>query len=294
MNPCQTCYRNCPMVKRLSLIMIITALSMFDVTARVKPGPDDSVEWGKGLIVAYGTARVPISERGKPLSDEDGDAAVISLNRGRAEAYRKAREMAMTNMVRLVKGIRVDADTMLADLLEQNDEARSRIVAVMSGRVKAVEYPVDFATSGCRAELKIGDILPAVPYSYPADEFPSRIDNPIATDYTGLIINAKGLPVEPMILPSVFSEEGLEVYGRYNVDIRHAGKHGIVAYAHSEDEAMKLKAAGGHPYYTVALKEMKGCPVVADRDVRKIFSSRNTVDMLKKCRVIFIIDKPKK
>jgi hypothetical protein len=292
MNPGHTYYRIYPMVKRLSLIMIITALSMFDVTARVKPGPDDSVEWGRGVIVSFGTGRVAISDRGEPVAGDDG--AVISLNRGRVEAYRKAREQAVENMVRQVKGIRVDADTMLADLLEENDEVQSHIVNIISTRVKVVEYPVDFATSGCRAELKIGDILPAVPYVYPADEFPARIDNPIATDYTGLIINAKGLPVQPMILPSVYSEEGLEVYGRFNVDIRHAGKYGIVAYAHSEDEAMKFKAAGDHPYYTVALKEMKGCPVIADRDIRKILSSRNTVEQLKKCRVIFIIDKPKK
>ncbi len=35
-------------------------------------------------------------------------------------------------------------------------------------------------------------------------------------------------------------------------------------------------------------------PVLADRDVRKIFSGKDTVEQLKKCRVIFIIDKPKK
>ncbi|MBN2159274.1 MAG: hypothetical protein JW807_07750 [Spirochaetes bacterium] len=281
------------MVKRLSLIMIITALSMFDVSARVKPGPDDSVEWGKGVIVAFGTARVPISGLGKPVSDEEENAE-ISLNRGRVGAYRKARERAVANLARLVRDIRVDADTTLSDLLDRNEDVQSRIGNIISTRVKVVEYPVDFATSGCRAELKIGDILNAVPYTYPADDFPIRIDNPIATDYTGLIINAKGLPVRPMILPSVYSEEGLEVYGRFNVDIRQAGKFGIVAYAFSEDDAMKFRAAGAHPYYTVALKEMKGCPVLSDRDVRKIFSSRSNLEMLKKCRVIFIIDKPKK
>ncbi len=57
---------------------------------------------------------------------------------------------------------------------------------------------------------------------------------------------------------------------------------------------MKLRAAGGRPYYTVAVKELKGCPVLADRDIRKIFSSGETVGQLKRCRVIFIIDKKKK
>jgi hypothetical protein len=196
--------------------------------------------------------------------------------------------------VRLAKGIRVDADTTLEDLLEQNDAARSRIVGVINGKVKVCEYPVDFVTSGCRAELRIGDILNAVPYDYPSEEFPTRLDNPIPSRYSSLVIDTRGLRVEPMILPSVFSEEGLEVYGRFRVDIRHATKYGIVAYATSQEEAMNNRLAGDHPYYTVALREVKGCPVIAERDVRKILSSPFTVDQLKKCRVIFIIDKMKK
>src|SRR5208337_4872049 len=99
------------------------------------------------------------------------------------------------------------------------------------------------------------------------------------------------LKVAPMILPSVFNENGLEVFGRLYVDIRHATRFGIVGYAFSEKEAMKSPLAGDHPYYTDAIGEMKGCPVISNRDVRKIFSSVRTVENLKKCRVIFIIDK---
>ncbi|OHD64032.1 MAG: hypothetical protein A2176_05410 [Spirochaetes bacterium RBG_13_51_14] len=279
------------MFKRFSMMATLIALSMIQSQADVKQQPPDSVDWSRGVIVAYGTVRVDISEQGRPMDGDSG--TVISLNRGRVAAYRKARERAIENMTRLVKGIRVDSDTMMSDLLDRSDVVQTRIVSIISGRVKILEYPIDFAISGCRAELSIGDILPAVPYTYPGDEFPARIDNPIPTDYTSLIVEARGIPVEPMILPSIFNEEGLEVYGRFYVDIRHASKFGIVAYAHNEDEAMKIRSAGGHPYYAVAVKAMKGCPVLGERDIRKIFSSGKTVESLKKCRVIFIIDKIK-
>ncbi len=280
------------MLKRFSLAMIIAALSMIDSLAHPKPMPPDTVDWSRGVVVTHVLSRVQFDGRGTPVDGESGTA--ISLNRGRNDAYRKARDRAVENMVRLIKGIRVDSDTMLSDLLEQSDTAQKRIVSVIESRMKVRESPADFATSACRAELKIGDLLHAVPYSYPGDDFPVRIDNPIPTSYTSLIIDARGLNIEPMILPSIYSEEGLEIYGRYYVDIRYAGRHGIAAYAHDEDEAMKIKGAGRHPYYTVAVKEMKGCPVIADRDIRRIFSSGDTVGQLKRCRVIFIIDKKKK
>jgi hypothetical protein len=280
------------MFKRLSLAMIIAILSLLDSLAHPAPQLMDVVDWSRGVVVTHVSSKVQFDGRGTPVDQDSG--AAVSLNRGRTDAYRKARDRAVENLVRLIKGIRVDADTMLSDILEQSDTAQQRIASVIAARMKVREYPNDFASSACTAELKIGDLLHAVPYSFPGDDFPVRVDNPIPTSYTSLIIDARGLPVEPMILPSIYDENGLEVYGRYYVDIRYAGKHGLASYAHNEDEAMKIRAAGGHPYYSVAVKEMKGCPVLADRDIRRIFSSSDTVAQLKRCKVIFIIDKKKK
>jgi hypothetical protein len=276
-------------LKKISLALIIIAFSMIRIDAKEKQDAPGSIDWVRGVIVSHGTSRVMINDEGMPVDPESG--AIISINRGRSDAYRKARERAIEEMVRMVKEIRIDPDTMLGDLLEQSDTVQARIVRVISSRVKTREYPVDYATTGCRAEIKIGDILPAVPYTYPAEGFPARVDNAVPTRYTGLVIDARGLRVEPMILPSIFNEDGLEIYGRTKVDIRYALKHGIAAYATSEEQAMKNRAVGDHPFYTVALNQLKGCPVLADRDVRKILSSSETVEQLKRCRVIFIIDK---
>lgn len=280
------------MIKKISLVIIVVALSLLDSMAYVRPLPPDAVDWFRGVVITHVSSRVHFDDRGRPVDRESGSP--ISLNRGRIDAYREARDRAVENMVQMIKSIRIDADTTLEDLLEQSDTAQKRIVDVIASRVKMRESPSDFAASTCRAELAIGDLLHAVPYSFPGDDFPVRIDNPIRTSYTSLIIDTRGLRIEPMILPSIYNEDGLEVYGRYYVDIRFASKQGIAAYALNEDEAMKMRSAGDHPYYTVAVKEMKGCPVIADRDVRKVFSSGETVAKLKKCRVIFIIDKNRK
>jgi hypothetical protein len=277
------------MFNRSSALALIIPLTIMFSRADSAVQMKEAINWSRGAIVAYGMERIALREDGAPVDAVGGK--IISLNRGRAASYLKAREQALGRMTLLVRGIRVDADTMLTDLLEENDVVQSRIARIIKDRMKFSFFPIDFYTSGCRAELKIGDLIPAVAFKFPGEDFPSRIDNPIPTDYTSLIIDVRGMKVAPMMLPSVFNENGLEVFGRHYVDIRHATRFGIVGYALSEKEAVKSPLAGDHPYYTDAIGEMKGCPVIANRDVRKIFSSVQTVANLKKCRVIFIIDK---
>ena len=66
-------------------------------------------------------------------------------------------------MIGLVREVRVDGDTTLSELLGRSDVLQSRIVTVINDKMKSREFPVDFATSGCRAELRIGDLLPRGP-----------------------------------------------------------------------------------------------------------------------------------
>jgi hypothetical protein len=275
--------------KRLSIIALIASCFFAESAAQQNQHPEAGVSWTKGIIVSRGTFQIRLMEGGRPEDPVTG--SVISLNRERIEAYLAARDRAMQGMADMIRDIRIDPDTRFDDLLVKSDEVQSRVADLIAQRVRYTEFPVDFFTSGCRAELVIADLLQAVPNTYPANDFPTRIDNPIPTDYTGLIIDARRLGIEPMILPSVFDENGLEVYGRYNINIRHAMPSGIVRYVYTDDEAMKSPVAGSHPYYTIALGKLKGCPVISDRAVRKIFSSAKTIEELKKNRVIFIIDK---
>ncbi len=275
--------------KRFSILAILISCFLADSAAQHNPHPEDGVSWTKGIIVSHGTYQIPLKVGGRPEDLVTG--TVISLNRERTEAYLAARDRAIQGMAGMIRGIRIDPDTRFDDLLAKSDEVQSRIADLIAQRVRLTEFPVDFFTSGCRAELVIADLLQAVPYTYPANAFPTRIDNPIPTDYSSLIIDARGLGIEPMILPSVFDENGLEVYGRYNVNIRHAMRSGIVRYVYTDDEATRSPVAGSRPYYTIALGRLKGCPVISDRAVRKILSSAKTIEELKKNRVIFIIDK---
>ncbi len=185
--------------------------------------------------------------------------------------------------------IRVDPWNTLGDILETDFETRRKVSRAIEN-AGARTFPSG-GGGGCRLDLSLGDIITALPYRFPGDSFPLRDDVPIPTEYSSVIIDARGLPVEPMIFPSVFNTDGLEIISRDQIDIRYAMRYGMVSFVYSDNEAFKHRKAGNSPLYCVALKDMRGCPVLSDRDVRKIFSSGKTLERMKKCRLIFIISR---
>ena len=137
----------------------------------------------------------------------------------------------------------------------------------------------------------MGSILQSLPLTYPEDSFPVPSAIPIATEYTSLIIDARGLEVTPMLSPAVYAADGLEIYNRYFVDPAFAVRTGIAAYVQTEKEACKHPKAGSHPLITAAIGNVKSNPIISTRDIRRILSSPGNIMELKKCRVIFIVDR---
>ncbi len=246
------------------------------------------VNWKSGTIISRGKAHIEIDGTGKPV--DRLHRSVISINRGRMMASRMAREQAVHEIIRAVKGIRVDSDTTMEDLIRENPATMDRLPGIIESRTRFLEKPSGHYSTTCRARLYIRELIAAMPYRYPLQEFPTRMDNPIPTEYTGLIIDSRGLDVRPMVFPVVYNRNGLEIYSKNFVDVRYATRTGIVSYVHTDDQAKNKKGIGDRPLYTVAVKSMNGCPVMSERDIQKLFSSPLTIDRLKKCRVIFIID----
>lgn len=274
-----------------SMKKILTAILFFlliPLSAGEKTG--SVIDWQRGIITAYGIASVRINDEGKPISAIDNEP--ISLNLERNNAYERAREIALENLISAIKSIQVEETLYMADMLKKYEYTRERLDRNINS-LPVNHYPVDFYRSGCKIQLTIGDLISVFPYSYPREDFPRCASNPIQTEYTGLIIDTRGLDIEPMIFPVIFNSEGLEIYNRYYINISNAVRYGMVSYVHSEDEALKNKRIGDRPYYTVALKKNRGCPVLSEKDVRKIFSSEKTIVELQKCKVIFIIDRDK-
>ena len=97
--------------------------------------------------------------------------------------------------------------------------------------------------------------------------------------------------ISPTILPAIYDRDGLEIYSRYFINIRYGLKTGLVSYVFDEKEAFKHPKAGRYPYFATSMKNIENNPVLNNEDIKRIYSSPATLAELKKCKVIFIIDR---
>lgn len=278
----------CSACALLLLLAIPTAAFAVDFTVQHR---ESVINWTGCYISAKGKASIDVGLSGNPVDSYDG--LPVSINRARTDTRVMAKDDAVENLIRAFKLLQVDTGTRLADLLK-HDFTSKRMAEALNESLKVRNRPLDFHTTECEVRLSLGDIISIVPYDFPGNDFPVIDDTPLRTDYSSLIIDGRGLNLAPMLFPSIFNEDGLEIYGRIFVDGRYASKYGLASYCYNEDDARKSARAGARPFYAVALKNNGGCPVLSYKDARKILSAPATRNNLKKCRVIFILDREKK
>jgi len=245
-------------------------------------------DWSRGYISAHTVYSAKYDDDGIPVDYAQTDSGPAH---GRNAAYEKARIEALEQITWALRSVEVEAGVTVKDILETNAEFAGKFGDLMNDRIRSREHPGDYYGAICDARFRISDLIRALPYDYPMNPFPASDKNPLATEYTSLIIDARDEDVTPMIFPSVYDEDGLEIYGRRFINISTAVKKGVVSYCTDEKEAKSHPKAGEHPYFTTALRSSRHLPVISHRDVRKILSHKKTVENLRECRVIFIIRK---
>jgi hypothetical protein len=250
---------------------------------------ESSIDWKKGVLIGREMASIHFSEKGTPV--DSVSLRQTSLNRARMNAYDRAREKALQQILNLAQDVPVENGVLLEEYLERDNSLVPRLNRTIEEYARFVHSPADFKSVSCRVSLRIQDLIPVFPFHYDERPFPMPADLALATRYSSLVIDARGLDIRPMLFPAVLNEDGREIYGRRYIRLDKALEHGIVTYVHSESEADNHPLRGERPYFTAALRGVKGNPVISHQDVRRIFSSPETRKSLKNCKVIFIVNR---
>jgi hypothetical protein len=274
-------------VKRVIIAFIITAAAAGSGYASYAPSDTVSVLWDEGTVASVTRYDAAADEQGLPV---DYAASSESLSRARMAAYSSAKENAKELIATALRSIQADGKTDIGTILDTDPITQESVSRLLDTKISSKEHPSGFMEACCSASLKLSDLAAALPFDFPEEQFPVGIKNALATEYTSLIIDVRGKGVEPMIFPSVYDQDGLEIYGRRYVLKTTACSKGIVHWCRNEKAARALPIAGQHPYYTAALSSVNGSPVVSRTDSRRILAHKRTLDRLRKCAVIFIID----
>ena len=175
-----------------------------------------------------------------------------------------------------------------ADSLEMSDTADS---LEMSDTADSLEMPV---VADSLAVLASADSLetPAVADSLAADELVFFVPE---APYTGLLVDVRGLGLQPSIAPRVLSAVGHVIHGAATVDRRLAADYGVAGYDDDIDRAYKSERLGGeaaNPFVvraTGTAGRYSGDAILDNFDAAQVLQADEAGDFLRQGRVTFLL-----
>ncbi len=290
------------------MIVSVPGLSAEESHELVKPAGNGSVNWTLGILQAKGIGAPPEKYFGKLQAHP--------------MALRAAHQDAMKNLLEVVQGVRISSSTLVRDFVTESDEIRSNVEGMVKGAqvVKqeylpdgTVEITMQMSLNGGFAQLvlppeikqvdPIKPVLPQPPAPQPPVPPPVQSQPPVVTPttppsvqpshqptsdtFTGMVVDARGLSVQPAMAPKILDENGREVYGSAFVSREFAVHKGMSGYARD------LTSAKINPLTVKGLKtEGPGNSdiVIGVSDASQLRSASENLSFLKKCRVMIVVD----
>ena len=133
-----------------------------------------------------------------------------------------------------------------------------------------------------------------IPYESPSTTEPVRRSvesyaSMAQGDYTGLIVDCRGLNLQPVMSAVIKNTNGTKIYGHKNLDIDKIISMGIADYISDEDS---FGRAGDNPLVVkaVAVENFNSNPVLAIPDSNRVLIENYATKFLKEMKVVFLFD----
>ncbi len=251
------------------------------------------IDWTTGAVTARGHAAPEINAEGQ---------AVAMPGSARAEATR--------NLIAVLKQMKISGnltvgeyasshDTILAGIEKVAQDARAHRQLYTSALDVDVWVSVKF--HGGFLQLVLPDHIRQIPKinELKPDASKKTKNKPPppagAGPYTGLIVDARQLNVEPVLYPTIVSEQGREIYSSVFISREFAVQNGVCAYVCDMDQALGSDRAGSNPLVVKALRktgDKTGAIVMSMADAETLDRATERHTFLKKCRVIVVVKLP--
>ena len=105
--------------------------------------------------------------------------------------------------------------------------------------------------------------------------------------YTGLVVDCRGLELQPVMSPVILNSNGTKIYGHKNLDIDRVIREGMADY--SEDTA-RVGRAGSNPLVVKALavQNFNSNPVLSIPDSNRVLIENYASKFLSDLKVVFL------
>lgn len=259
------------------------SLKDMKTTSVVETFGNAAVNWSEGYVHVTGIGNPP--DRGEAVQR-------------RLSAERSATADAYRQLAQAIYGIRVNSDTLVRDYVSESDAIKSYVNALIKGAQKMDQrylddgtIEIDFAVklysnSGLSGVLQPQKhVVPPPPVTIEAGE--------AKEEYTGIIVDCRGLGMDPAMSPAIVSQNGGELYlGQLEVKPEFVINEGIVGYAHSLLQARQYKRVGNKPLIIKGMSAVGNFHTdvqISEADTKLLLALDKSGKLLQDAKVVFVL-----
>lgn len=263
------------------------------------------INWSDNVIKVTGTGAPP--DKGNPAQRR-----LMALRAAKVDAYRQ--------LLEVTEGVHVSSETIVKDFVTESDVIKTQVSGLVKGAQQAgeprymsdgsVEVDIQINIFGgaptpenktdVKASAPSGDSLASIMIPQEiekrkTDDIPSTKIAPVTVNenYSSVIIDCKGLGIQPAMSPAIFDSDNGEIYfGDLPMDADFVINEGIVSYTTSIVEAKKNERSGSNPLVIKAKKvhgNFKADVIISNDDAKKLIGANEKSKFLNDAKVIFLI-----
>ena len=290
------------------MMMLVMVVSMASVFAE-----ESGVNWEKGVITVEGTGVA--------------NPRALTPLQGKLGARLAAKADAQRQLLEVVRGVNVDAETTVENLMLVSDVITTRVSGVLTGAriidekeisggyIVTMQMPIYGMTNSIASAVLPRDTAPPQPYPDPVPSVvpsqtsihvdisvpPSSVQTPITQTpttqkapagkaygkYTGLIVDCRGLGLKPVMSPVIKNANGESIYGHKNLDYDRVISNGMAGYTTDMSRATR---AGNNPLVVraIGLDNHNGNPILSVADANRVLIENAVSGFLDQTNVVFV------
>jgi hypothetical protein len=249
-------------------------------------GQQGTVDWSTGVVTATGIGFAPND--------------VQNATQARLLARRAAQTVAYRNLLEAFSTIRVDSTTTVKNLITTDDEIQQKVQGFIEDAKIIKERDLERGGYEVTVQMKltgrVSDTFApknAPPAKRLVTDEPRDIPSKPGGPYTGLVVDARGIPVRPALLPKLVTEDGLDAYSQSYVLAKYKPAEGIAAYVTDPAQAKVHPKVTNNPLTIKALRTARNSQtdlVISNAAAQTIHAVRDNFEFLERAKVIVIVD----
>lgn len=283
-------------------IILVAAFVML-LSTTVFAASSGNVDWNEQYIEATGWGAP------SPVARNAAQSKYLARRAAMLDAYRQLAET--------VQGVNINSETTVEMMMVTNDVIHSKVSATIQGAKVVSEkatpdggyeitmrvplFGVNSVAKAVIPEETKKEAFPApttsVSVNVKVNTGSSSAADPTANAvnsiqkegiYTGVIVDCRGLGLNPAMSPVIKNADGASIYGYKNLDYDKVVSKGMAGYAHDQSAAYR---AGNRPLVIKAINVdgyTKANPVISNHDADKVLVENQATHFLDNTNVVFL------